>query len=513
MSLTTSNPANVNVSGKQISSLNLLSQMGQARAQDTVTTFKKKTTQAMEGYHAPFVERRTLLLVVDALLILVAIWFAQQTASFVFTDLLAMPHADIIAPYFYLSPAILGLWWLLASFNDLYDVSLFSNKRAAAMRIGMVGAIGAVIYGGLSFLFVHLPAILPIFYTWTIVLLTILAWRCFYSSLLLNLSKPHRIIVLGTGKRGQTIAKLIQQTSHIKYEMLGYVNEYSALDQPLDGKLSVIGSVTDLVALVEQHNPHEVVVAINDSLTEELFQRLVLCQSKGVQISWMPDLYEKLCYSVPIEYIDPTWALYAMQGQPIFNRLQLMGKRFIDLAIVFFGLPSLLLLIPLLALAIRLDSKGPIFYRQVRTGRGGKDFKIWKFRTMVTDAEKDGVRWASKNDSRITRVGRFLRKTRLDELPQIFNILVGDMSIVGPRPERPEFIELLQKEIPFYHTRLMVKPGLTGWAQVRYDYGNTTEDALFKLHYDFYYIRYWSLWMDFYIIFKTIDVVFKLKGM
>jgi lipopolysaccharide/colanic/teichoic acid biosynthesis glycosyltransferase len=132
---------------------------------------------------------------------------------------------------------------------------------------------------------------------------------------------------------------------------------------------------------------------------------------------------------------------------------------------------------------------------------------------MVTDAEKNGVQWAKKGDSRITRIGRFLRKTRLDELPQIFNILSGEMSIVGPRPERPEFIEQLQREIPFYHTRLMVKPGLTGWAQVCYDYGNTVEDALFKLHYDFYYIRYWSLWLDFYIIFKTISVVFKLKGM
>jgi lipopolysaccharide/colanic/teichoic acid biosynthesis glycosyltransferase len=172
------------------------------------------------------------------------------------------------------------------------------------------------------------------------------------------------------------------------------------------------------------------------------------------------------------------------------------------------------LALPLIALAIRLDSPGPIFYRQVRAGRAGKPFTIVKFRTMSVDAEKDGkARWATKDDQRITRVGRFLRKARFDELPQLLNVLRGEMSLVGPRPERPEFIQQLERELPFYRTRMMVKPGITGWAQIHYDYGNSVEDGLIKLQYDFYYVRYWSMWLDLYIVFQTFGVVLRLKGL
>jgi lipopolysaccharide/colanic/teichoic acid biosynthesis glycosyltransferase len=177
------------------------------------------------------------------------------------------------------------------------------------------------------------------------------------------------------------------------------------------------------------------------------------------------------------------------------------------------GFVGLGIALPFVALAIALDDGGPLFYRQVRSGRAGEPFFVVKFRTMRPDAEKDGKpRWAKKDDDRVTRVGKVLRKTRLDELPQIINVLRGEMHIVGPRPERPEFIAELEEKIPFYRTRLTVKPGLTGWAQIHYKYGNSVEDALVKLQYDLYYIRNRSLWLDFYIVFKTIGVVFRLEG-
>ncbi len=202
-----------------------------------------------------------------------------------------------------------------------------------------------------------------------------------------------------------------------------------------------------------------------------------------------------------------------MQNRPVFNRLQLGIKRLLDLTLLLLALPFLILILVPVALAIKLESRGPAFYRQVRSGRAGEKFMIYKFRTMVADAEKDGkARWASKGDPRITRVGQFLRKSRLDELPQLLNVLRGEMSIIGPRPERPEFVEQLEQEIPFYSMRLLVKPGLTGWAQINYDYGNTVEQALIKLQYDFYYVRYWSLWLDAFILFRTIGVVLSLKG-
>jgi exopolysaccharide biosynthesis polyprenyl glycosylphosphotransferase len=185
----------------------------------------------------------------------------------------------------------------------------------------------------------------------------------------------------------------------------------------------------------------------------------------------------------------------------------------LDLSISLLALPWILLVFPLIAVAIKLNSSGPVFYRQVRSGLGGNTFQILKFRTMYIDAEKDGkARWAAKDDPRITQVGRFLRKLRLDELPQIINILQGDMSLIGPRPERPEFVAQLEKEIPHYCTRLLVPPGLTGWAQVKYSYGNSVEDALIKLQYDVYYVRHWSVWMDIYILFQTVGVVLRAKG-
>lgn len=513
MALTTNDPATVPVADKQFSLLALLSWAGEAWLQTTVATIQERRAEASKSFRVPFVERRALLITVDTLLTLIAIWVAQQTLGFVFGSSLGAQNPTWVGAYGFLAPFFLLTWGVIASFTDLYDVSAAADRLATAMRLGITGLIGVALYAGMRWLSPTLPAMSHFLYFWATMLLLIGGWRYAYAPLSLQLVRPHRVLVLGAGKRGQAMAKLLEQATNLKYQMVGYVDEAPTAEAVATRDVPILGAAADLPTLVQQHNVHEVVVAIHGDVTKELFQHLSLCQGRGIQVSWMPDLYEKLSYSVPVEHIDPAWALYAVQGQPIFNRLQLIGKRCMDLAIVFLALPSFLFLIPLLALAIRLDSNGPVFYRQVRTGRGGKDFKIWKFRTMVTDAEKHGAQWAKKGDARITRVGRFLRKTRLDELPQIFNILSGEMSIVGPRPERPEFIAQLQDEIPFYQTRLMVKPGLTGWAQVCYDYGNTVEDALFKLHYDFYYIRYWSLWLDFYIIFKTISVVFKLKGM
>jgi exopolysaccharide biosynthesis polyprenyl glycosylphosphotransferase len=274
-----------------------------------------------------------------------------------------------------------------------------------------------------------------------------------------------------------------------------------------------LGRVADLPTLVQRLQVHEVVVAMKQSLTDELIEVLIRCQGRGVQVSWMPDLYEKICRSVPVRYIDNSWALSAIQGKPIFNRLQLIAKRCLDLVIIVGALPVLLLMMPVIALAIYLDSPGPIFYQQIRVGRGGELFTIFKFRTMIPDAEKNSTpQWATEKDPRITRVGWLLRKMRLDELPQLLNILRGEMSFVGPRPERPEFVADLEQKIPFYRTRLLVKPGLTGWAQIHYGYGNSVEHAMYKLQFDFYYIHHWSLWKDIYILFRTFAVVFQLKG-
>jgi exopolysaccharide biosynthesis polyprenyl glycosylphosphotransferase len=407
-------------------------------------------------------------------------------------------------------PILLGSWWILAWFNDLYDIPSSVYRVLSTMRIMTVAFLGSMIYLVTFFL---IPNVLPrlfFIYFLLITLVSIVVWRWTYSVLFSITPLRYRILIVGKGERGRSIVRVLSRASRLNYHVLGYVD-----DAPVtpDDALPVLGQLADLPHLVQNLRVNEIVLALEGDLDKDLFCLLIECQARGVSVSLMPDLYEKLYHRIPIEYIDPSWALHVMQGKPVFSRLQLSLKRLLDLVSAIVGLVILLPILPLVALIIRLESAGPIFYRQVRCGRAGKLFSIIKFRTMYSDAEQDGkARWAAKNDARITRVGRFLRKSRLDELPQLFNVLRGEMSIIGPRPERPEFVEELEQAVPFYQIRLMIKPGLTGWAQIHYDYGNSVTDALIKLQYDFYYLRYWSIWLDLYIIFKTIGVVLKFKG-
>jgi exopolysaccharide biosynthesis polyprenyl glycosylphosphotransferase len=339
-------------------------------------------------------------------------------------------------------------------------------------------------------------------------------WRWAYATLFKLLPVYHRVLVVGYNKQGKSIATLLRDAPNLKYQVVGYVDDGLAERSSASDGLPIWGQSASLLDLVHDVNIHEVIVALEQRVPEHLFQRLVECQANGVRLSLTANIYEELYQKLPVEFLNADWMLWAIQNQPVFNRLQLGLKRLVDLVLALIGFLVLMLTFPFVALAIRLDSPGNIFYRQARCGRGGQLLSIIKFRTMTSNAEADGqARWASKDDARITRVGRFLRKTRLDELPQVINVLRGEMSIIGPRPERPEFVQELEQSIPFYRLRLLVKPGLTGWAQTHYEYGNSAEDALIKLEYDLYYLRFWSLWLDIYIIFRTISIVLRCKGM
>lgn len=466
-----------------------------------------------KGYRVPFSERRALLSIIDSLLIVAAIWGAFVIWGWADSGQ-ATYFTARMSEGWYWYPLLFGGWMLLAWLNDLYDVPSSYDAGLGALRIGSVAVIGLSIY--LLIYFLSPAEMLPRSFVVNFLALSsvsIAVWRLLYVQLSTTLPFAHRVLIVGNGERAQIIAEAVEQAPGLKYEILGTVNdlpEYAVDQEATD----TVGSAAHLAALAQRMEAHEIIVAVERSLDQSLFNILADCQAHGIRVSWMPDLYEKLLRKIPIRHIDPAWALQAMQDKPVFNRFQLGLKRLLDLIIVIAATPTFMLIIPIIAAAIKLDSPGPVFYRQTRSGRAGKPFSIYKFRTMTTDAEKDGKpQWATANDSRITSVGKILRKSRLDELPQIFNILKGEMSIVGPRPERPEFVAELEQEIPYYRTRLMVKPGLTGWAQVHYDYGNTVEDAIYKLQYDFYYVRYWSIWLDIYTMFQTFSVVFKLKGM
>lgn len=448
-------------------------------------------TPYSQGPVFPPFNRRALLVLIDALLVALSV----GGAILIYRPAASLPSAlNHILAYWFWIPFMLGGWWALAWLNDLYDMATSNKKVLSAVRVATVGVLALIICLVISVLVPRALSRYFVVYFLLIALPSITVWRWLYA--LVSNTSPfrRRVLVIGEEAQKQFIANALRQHPANYYQVLGYA---------------------DLSYLLRQRRIDEIVVANSDKpeLENAFFQLLSDCQADGVRVSRMPDLYERLYHCTPILYIGNSWALGAMQDMPVIGKVPAGIKRVMDVVLGLLGSVVFILVLPVVALAIRIDSPGTIFYRQVRCGRAGKPFSIVKFRTMCLDAEKDGrPRWATQDDDRITRVGRFLRKTRLDELPQVINVLRGEMSVIGPRPERPEFVKELEQLIPLYRTRLVVKPGLTGWAQIHYPYGNTVQDALNKLQFDFYYLRHWSVRLDLYILFQTLGVMFKFKG-
>jgi exopolysaccharide biosynthesis polyprenyl glycosylphosphotransferase len=331
-----------------------------------------------------------------------------------------------------------------------------------------------------------------------------------------------RAILVGTGRAAELIWEAIKEEAAGDYELLGCVTstedgkDGSAENAaPADARITWLGTASALPQLVRELSIAEVILAYVNEVPGDVFDSVMTCYERGVAIVPMPVLYEQITGRVPIEQVgDYLWALVLpLEQRTLGVLLYRLLRRLVDIGVALLGLLAFSALLPILALAIRLDAPGPVFYSQRRIGRGGRGFTIHKLRSMVVGAEDGtGARWSDPRDPRITRVGRFLRRTRLDELPQLLNVVRGEMSLIGPRPERPEFVSALAQQIPFYRTRLVVTPGLTGWAQVRYRYASSTQDALRKLQYDLYYIRHQSPLLDLLIVLRTIAIMLLMRG-
>jgi lipopolysaccharide/colanic/teichoic acid biosynthesis glycosyltransferase len=264
---------------------------------------------------------------------------------------------------------------------------------------------------------------------------------------------------------------------------------------------------------VQENSISEIIVAITGEMFGGMFQALLDAQEVGVDIVRMPTVYEELLGRVPILVLETNWILRSFVDELRVSGFYLLVKRLLDILGGLVGTLAMLVCLPFISLLTIMGDGFPIFYSQTRCGRGGQPYEIIKFRTMRRDAEADGQpRWAREDDERATRVGRLLRKTHLDELPQFMNVLRGEMSLVGPRAERPELVEYFQKHIPFYRARLLVKPGITGWAQINYGYASSIDETIVKLEYDLYYIIHRSLIMDFIILLRTPATVFGFRG-
>jgi len=320
-----------------------------------------------------------------------------------------------------------------------------------------------------------------------------------------------RVLILGTGELAREIGELItsQPSSFALAGFLPCGREPEGAP-PIEG-VPLVRPAGDLLSTARGARAGVIVVALAERRGVLPLQEMMQCKLNGIEVVDAPTFYEIAQGKLMLEQITPSWIIFSAG----FRRTALVNiyKRCIDIALSVIGLLLSAPLFPLIALAIKLDSPGPIFFRQVRVGSGEKPFLLYKFRSMGQDAEKSsGAVWAVKNDARVTKVGRFLRNSRIDEIPQLFNVLKGEMSFIGPRPERPEFVEKLKQDIYYYSKRHTIKPGVTGWAQVRYPYGATTEDAVEKLRYDLYYIKNLSLVLDSQIIFETVKVVLFGRG-
>lgn len=455
-------------------------------------------------------ERRLLLMGGDMLAAVLAVLIALLIWSWVGRYRFDL---DFILPrsiWFILLP---GLWLLLASANDFYDVRVSTSRMVTTQRLIVITLQMLVIYLLVFFLAqpLALPRLFVLYYGVASFLLTGL-FRFFNPALAGWASERRRVLIVGTDEATTAIIGAIGRYAHRAYDIRGIIGEADDFGSDIC-EVPILGTGRDLLRLARAEAVSELIVTSTHALSAETFQGVMDAYEAGITIVPMPLLYEGITGQVPVEYVMNNWSVVLpIEGDSIFNPYPVF-KRLLDILLALVGLAAFGVLLPLIALLIRLDSPGGIFYSQERVGLNGRVFRIYKFRSMRADAEAaTGAVFSSRGDRRVTRVGRWMRKTRLDELPQIINVLRGDMSVVGPRPERPEHVQRLVAKIPFYRTRHVIRPGLTGWAQVRYSYGANDEDALVKLQYDLYYIRHQSLALDLNIMVRTVGKVIKMSG-
>jgi sugar transferase (PEP-CTERM system associated) len=319
-----------------------------------------------------------------------------------------------------------------------------------------------------------------------------------------------RVLILGSGKLAVDLCQILLDRQKWTTEVVGFLDKESGRIGQRLGQPSIIGTYDQLFEIAESCNVHTIAVCLEDRRAVLPVQTLLDFKAMGIDVVDGHMLYEEEAGRLSIDALRPS-ALIFSTG---FRRrwITMAVKRVIDIVVSTAGLLALAPLMLTVALLIKLDSPGPIFYRQMRVGLRGHPYMMWKFRSMSQDAEKHGPRWADANDPRISRVGRWLRKLRIDELPQLINVLKGEMSLVGPRPERPIFVQELRSIIPYYDLRHTVRPGITGWAQTRFRYGASKEDAHTKLQYDLYYVKNLSLWLDAVVLVQTLRVMLRGEG-
>ncbi|MDY6878139.1 MAG: sugar transferase [Chloroflexota bacterium] len=491
---------------------------------ESSTTWKPSRERASHRLSLQVSERRMLLLWGDVFLLgvagVAALWgWSGIRPDITFTREFAVGQMGWLV-------ALALTWLVVAALNGVYDLRIAARVRLVGGRLLTTAVVLGLLYLLLFFALNtrgapgdpfagiewRLPRVVPVLFLLSTLVLT-LTWRSFYALVLTGSNFRRRALVLGAGWAGRTVAGAIASNLQSGYEITGFIDDDSAKQGGSLLGLPVLGTSKDLLRVVLEKEVDELVLSITYEMGGEMFGAIMECYARGVTLIPMPLLYESATGRVPVEHVGSQWYVSLPTYPATTARLSDLLQRLADVLLSLAGLICLVPFFLLIALILYLDCPGPIFYSQIRTGHTGRPFRLYKFRSMIPDAEPEGhALWASANDSRITRFGKIMRRTRLDELPQLWNVLKGDMSLIGPRPERPEFVTELEQEIPFYNVRHLVRPGLSGWAQVRYRYGNSKEDALIKLQYDLYYIKHRSPFLNLLILWKTIGVILRFQG-
>jgi sugar transferase (PEP-CTERM system associated) len=398
--------------------------------------------------------------------------------------------------------AVTAVVLLCSHWFDLYDPARSSARGELYFRLLQVAGLLALAMSGVGYLFPRAligngSSLIGL----VILTFALVAWRMAYGWLAQHSYLQERVYVLGTGERALRLVQGLRQRTELGIQLIGWTGN-------VDGAFTRESVASHLMEVAKQNRVHRVIVAMPDRRGTIPMPELLQLRLRGIKVEEATSWLEKISGRIEVEQLHPSWLIF-QEG----FRSRTTFRLVLSTLVSFISLLLLIPVIPFVLLAIKLDSRGPLLYRQRRVGRGGKTFYCYKFRTMRQDAEADtGPVWAGDDDPRITRVGRFLRSSRLDEIPQLWCVLKGDMAFVGPRPERPEFVEWLSQKVPYYGVRHVVRPGITGWAQVRYKYGNTVEDAREKLQHDLFYIKNASLGLDLLIMFQTIKIVILGRG-
>lgn len=455
-------------------------------------------------------ERRTLLIMGDLLMALVSLtaaliaWAAADT------------YQDFSLQFILLTP---GWFFLLPFIWPVLMMRMYEERRARSTQetlpgIGFAAVLGLGVY--LLVYFTSTPNSLPrigvAVFIIGVSILTLL-WRLFYIRVFTAPQFMRRSLLVGGGETGTIMLKIFNQLNPRPFVLVGIIDDDPKKIGTLIEGYQVLGGYDILLDTINSFSITDLIVAISGRMQGGMFQALLDAQETGIDITRMPVAYEELLHRVPIRYLEAEWIVRTFVDKARGNSFYEMLKRLVDIIAGLVGLFFLVLLTPVIGLAIIIESGKPIFYTQSRLGKGGQHYNIIKFRTMHQDAEPNGQpKWAEENDRRATRVGRVLRKTHLDEIPQFINVLRGEMSLVGPRAERPELVDWFQYHVPFYRARLLVKPGITGWAQVNQDYAASVDETIEKLEYDLYYITHRSFLMDLRVILRTPMMVLGLRG-